>query len=494
MFHKLRMQIFTDNKIFLTAVLFSAAIFITGLVAPEFILAFLGKTNQYLLKIFSTWYLWLGLLLVALALVVFLLPFGKSRLGNEMPEYRFFSWIALLYSTGMGSGLLFRAVQEPVYYYAHPPVGGREAQELALEYSFFHWGFTPWAMYSLFGLIVAYNLYEKKAGNYLNAVLASQKTAATAKLTNVFIALITVIGVIAALGLGAAQFIGGMDHILGIKSATPTLLALVFAIGLIATLSALTGIKKVIKILADLDLSVSIALMLFVGFFLDAGNYFSNTLIALRNYLLHFFEMSLSTGGYRTSGSFTNDWTVFYWAFWIAWVPFTGIFIARISRGRTVRQFLLATIVIPALATMVWFSIFGNKAIQGIGSQYGGQFDDPYTSLFLFLETLPLSSITIVVTALLVLTAIINSVDSAIFVLSMFSDGGSENPDRRHKITWGAIITATALGMTAVGRQDLLNAVSSLLIIMALPFSFLYVLVLKNFFWGIFKMNRKQSN
>lgn len=476
-----------SNKIFLSAVIFSAAVFITGFIAPEYLLAFLQKTNQSLLKIFSAWYLWLGLLIVLLAFFIFWLPLSKSNLGEQQPEYSFFSWIALLYSTGMGSGLLLRAVQEPVYYYNNPPVGSREAQELALEYSFFHWGFTPWAMYSLFGLVVAYNLYRRKAANYLDAVLNTYKNKWVVNTTNIFIAWITIIGVIASLGLGAAQFMGGINHIFGLELANSALLVLVFSMGLIATLSALTGIKKAIKILADFDLSVSILLMLFVGYFLNIVDYFSNTAIALKNYVLHFFEMSLATGAYRTSEVFTNEWTVFYWAFWIAWVPFTGIFIARISRGRTIRQYLLATIIIPALATMVWFSVFGNKAIQDIGGSYDGQFDNLYTSLFLFLETLPLSEATILVTALLILTAIINSVDSAIFVLSMFSDKGNENPNNKHKILWGVIITATALGMTSVGTQDLLSAISSLLIIMALPFSFLYVLLLKNFLWSILK-------
>ena len=193
--------------------------------------------------------------------------------------------------------------------------------------------------------------------------------------------------------------------------------------------------------------------------------------------------MSLSLGKYTVSDSFLKDWTVFYWAFWLAWVPFTGIFIARISKGRTIRQFLVATILIPTLATVVWFAVFGNKVFEIMAQQgvYHQQFDSIFTSLFNFLRFFPLSEFTILITALLVLIAIINSVDSAIFVVSMFSDNGSENPSKKHKLLWGIIITATAIGLTAVGSKNLLNAVSNLLIIMAFPFSLVYLYIIVRF-------------
>lgn len=483
------------NRTILPAAIFSMLMVMGGMLFPESISNGLNTINALLLKVFANYYLVFGFLVVLVALALVILPFSKRRLGAQAPEYSRFSWIALLYSTGMGSGLLLRAVQEPVYYYTHPPVSGIAAEQLALQYTFFHWGLTPWALYSLFGLMVAWQLYIRKENNIARAVLLGYRNKAFARLTYIFIALITLTGVITSLGLGAGQFVGGMQTFLKWDMGNAGLLAIVLCIGAVATLSALTGIQKVIRYLADFDMAASIALMCFVALFLTSVAFDGTTISALGDYLLHFTEMSLSLGRYRTQEVFTHDWTVFYWAFWIAWVPFTGIFIARISGGRTIREFLVATIIIPAAATMLWFSIFANKAISLIheAGRYAGEYDNVFTSIYNFLYQLPFSSITITMTALLVLISIINSVDSAIFVLAMFSDKGNVDPGQQHKLSWGILITAAALGLTAPGAATLLNAVSNLLIIMSLPFSFFYGWQILSFLSRFIRRKRKDG-
>ncbi|MBL7711941.1 MAG: BCCT family transporter [Chitinophagaceae bacterium] len=464
------------NKALLLALLFWVLSVTGGIVFPQAIIAFLNRTNARVLQVFGTYYLVFGFVVVGLSALLMLLPLSRKRLGSGKAEYSRFSWIALLYSTGMGSGLLLRAVQEPIYYYRYPPVSHIGPEQLALQYTFFHWGFTPWAMYSLFGLMVAWQLYIKKKGNIAQAVLPGSQNKTGVRITHLFIILITLVGVVASLGLGAGQFIGGLKVIFGWSIGDKGLLLTVFGVGLMATVSALTGIQKMIRYLADFDLALSICLMLFVALFLSGSASLDTTLQAFGTYLVHFAEMSLSIGDYRASKAFTEDWTVFYWAFWLAWVPFTGIFIARISKGRTIREFLFATIIVPAMATMLWFSVFANKAIALMqqGGSYAGEYEDLFTSLYHFLYQLPLGSITVTITAVLVLIAILNSVDSAIFVLAMFSDHGNINPAPVHKLAWGIIITATSLGISALGSDALLNAISKLLIIMALPFSILY--------------------
>ena len=454
--------------------LFGLFFFLTGLFAPTFLTDALNKVNKILLSIFSTYYLWVGLISVLAAIIILFLPMRKQRLGNEKPAFSYFSWVALLYSTGMGSGLLLRAVQEPIYYLNNPPVATLNNKVTALQYTFFHWGFTPWAMYSLFGLIVAYNLYVKKIPNLLDAIVPYAKSKIVKYVATLFIVLITITGVIASLGLGTAQVVNGIYYTFKIDYGIKFLLIMVVLIGVVSTYSALTGVNKVIKFLANFDFTFSIILMLFIGFFLNFSNFFHQTATAFYNYIIHFVEMSLSIGSYKTAPSFTQDWTVFYWAFWLAWVPFTGIFIARISKGRTIKEFIITTIFIPTIATIIWFSIFANSAFELINLGDKTQFDNVFTSLFVFLEHFPLHTITFFVAGLLVLISIINSVDSAIFVLGMFSDNGNENPCKKHKVGWGFIITATALGLTALGTSELLNGISNLLIIMALPFSFLY--------------------
>lgn len=470
-----------NNKLFLAGISFSVLFCIIGILFPNTLFNFLSFSNECILDKFRFFYLLFGLIIVLFALLLIFLPFSKKKLGDTKPEYSYFSWIALLYSTGMGSGLLLRAVQEPMYYLKNPPVTVYEFKQIALQYTFFHWGFTPWAMYSLLGLIVASNLYNRKERNFLTAIVANIGNSTIKKITPLFIIIITVAGVIASIGLGTSQFIGGINQYFNLDIGYKSLLITVLIIGTIGTLSALTGISKAIKYLADFDMTVSLLLLAFVACFLNFQEYFYNTILAIYHYIIHFFEMSLSMGNFKTSEQFNKDWTVFYWAFWLAWVPFTGIFIARISKGRTIREFLFATIFVPAIATIIWFSVFANSAFEIVKKSDTSQFDNVFTSLFVFLEHYPLSIITVFLAAILVLVSIINSVDSAIFVLGMFSDGGKEVPSKKHKLFWGIIITTTAIGLTAVGSNDLLQAISNLLIILALPFSLLYLYIIISF-------------
>ena len=473
---------FQANKILSFGMLFGTVLLVSGILAPATLLAVLSQVNKQLLSVFTTYYLVLGLLIVLASVFILFSPLGKKTLGSGPPAYSYFSWIALLYSTGMGSGLLLRAVQEPVYYFNNSPVMTTNTKITALQYTFFHWGFTPWAMYSLFGLLVAYNLYIKKVPNLLHAIVPDLKNSVLQSAAILFIVLITITGVIASLGLGTAQLVGGVNYIFDLDLGTSFLLLSVLVMGCIATYSALTGITKMIKFLADFDFVFSIILMLFVAFFLNFNVFITQTFSALSQYFIHFFEMSLSTGAYKARGNFTQDWTVFYWAFWLSWVPFTGIFIARISKGRTIREFLIATILVPTIATIVWFSIFASSAFDIIDLGNANQFDNVFSSLFVFLGHFPLSEVTLLIAGLLVAISIINSVDSAIFVLGMFSDNGNENPSRTHKFGWGAVITATALGLSCLGTSDLLSGISNLLIIMALPFSVLYLYCIVMFF------------
>jgi glycine betaine transporter len=479
-----------NNKLFLAGISFSVLFCVVGIVFPNKLIHFLSFSNDFVLDKFNFFYLLFGFLIVLFAFSLVFLPFGKKTIGETKPEYSYFSWIALLYSTGMGSGLLLRAVQEPMYYLQNPPVTGYDSIQIALQYTFFHWGFTPWAMYSLFGLIVGYNLYNKKEKNFLSAIVMNIGNSTIKKIIPLFIIIITIAGVIASLGLGTSQFIGGINQYFDLELGYKSLLITVSIIGIIGTLSALTGIFKGIKYLADFDITVSLLLMVFVACFLDFQDYLHNTILSVYHYIIHFYEMSLSIGNFKTSEEFNKDWTVFYWAFWLAWVPFTGVFIARISKGRTIREFIIATIFVPAIATIIWFSVFANSAFEIVKNSNTSQFDNVFTSLFVFLEHYPLSIITVFLAAILVLVSIINSVDSAIFVLGMFSDSGKEDPSNKHKLFWGIIITTTAIGLTAVGSYALLNAISDLLIILALPFGIIYLYIMISFANKLIKKRR----
>ena len=349
---------FIKNRLLFYGQIFGFTFFIGGILFPKHLIEILNRTNIILLSIFGDYYLWIGFLIVLISFIIVFLPVSKIKLGTGKPEYSYFSWLALLYSTGMGSGLLLRAVQEPVYYFNNPPVSIAAAQQVSLQYTYFHWGFTPWAMYSLFGLILAYNLYKRNQGNLLNSIIPNNYKSIIKNTAIIFIVFITITGVIASLGLGTAQFISGINQYFDLNLGNIFLLITVFSIGLIATISALTGIQRIIKYLADFDMIFSILLMLFIGLYLNFPSFFSKTFSAFYNYVFNFFEMSLSLGNYKADESFTRNWTVFYWAFWLAWTPFTGIFIARISKGRSIREFIIATIIVPTIATIIWFSVY----------------------------------------------------------------------------------------------------------------------------------------
>jgi glycine betaine transporter len=466
------------NSLFLSGLIIALFI-ITALLFPDVYREQLAVWTQAILEVFGGFYLVLGFGAVLLLLVLAALPIGNRRLGGEQPEYTWLSWIAMLYSTGMGAGLLLRAVQEPVHYYNNP---SRESvltkSEFALQYTFFHWGLTPWAFYGLFGLMIAYNLYERKGSILSSSTFGlDSRNSFRASFINAITILCTLLGVVAAVGLGSSQLLGAIKYWTGLPI-LPSFYAafLVVIVGGLATLSAFLGVSRGIKNLSNLNIILALALLAFVMVVGASWLPFAILLKAVVYYLLEFLPMSLNLGAHRVSQQFLTDWTYFYWAFWLSWAPFTGVFIARISKGRTIRQFILGTLVVPVAGTFLWFTFFATSAFKLIknGISTTDQFASIYRAIFNFFAAFPLSSLSNAVTTILVFTFLITSIDSAIFVLSMFSSQGTTQPGKSIRLLWGAIISLTTIAIILLGRDQLLESVSQLLILFALPFSFLF--------------------
>ncbi len=445
------------------------------------------------LSIFGDYYLYLGFGIVVVMLAIAFSPKGKIKLGKVKPEFTWFSWIAMLYSTGMGAGLMLRAVQEPVYYLIHPPNEVEYSDRVyALQYSYFHWGFTPWAFYGMFGLIISYNLYLNNRTILSSAILEPhfQKKRFITPIDTITI-ISTLLGVVAAVGLGSRQLLDGFSYLFNTTGLDPvnTLYIVVLVSGL-ATFSAYQGVTRGIRILSNFNISLAIFLLLFVCFQGNVSTISTAYIVSFWQYLKEFIPMSLNIGDHQVSKTFLTDWTYFYWAFWLAWAPFTGVFIARISKGRTIRQFILATLIIPSVGTFFWFSAFGTNAFELIGdaSTYQGQFDSIYSAIFVFFNYFPLSEITNTVAYILIFTFLITSIDSAIFVLGMFSDGGKEEPRKKFRLVWGITLTLFTIAVVLVGKEELLASVSQMLILFALPFSFLFLGMIVYF---LFKLNSK---
>ncbi len=389
----------------------------------------------------------------------------------------------MLYSAGMGSGILLRAVQEPVYMQQHPPFDSTlDPNVLALEFTFYQWGFTAWAFYGLFALIMGYTLFVyKKRVLVSNTVkgLVSHKISLHG--IDVITIVTTVFGLIAAIGLGTTQIHGGLEHVYNTNLGLEVTLLLTTVISVLACYSAWRGVNKGIKIISKFNILITLLLLLFVFFSGNVLDIVSIFLKTLWYYIIDFIPMSLALGNYNPGIDFLTDWTFYYWAFWLAWAPFTGIFIARISKGRSIRQLILGVLIIPSLGTFFWFSVFGNSAFQIIENwgSYNNEFGNVFSSIFVFFENYPAATILNNITMLLLISFLVTSVDSAVFVLSMFTDKGKKNPGKKHRLIWSFIILISTIALLLLGNANpeinVLTAVQKLLIITSLPFAFLIV-------------------
>jgi glycine betaine transporter len=464
--------------------LYGSIMFVLGFLVVAFLYPeiFSQKLNDWTFRVldaFGTYYLVLGLGSVTVLLVLAFSPYGKIKLGKEKPEYSWISWIAMLYSTGMGGGLLLRAVQEPVFYYSNPPrEASLSAGEFALEYTFFHWGFTPWAIYALFGLVIGYNIYQRKGSILSSSILPNiYQKSFLATLVDFITIICTVIAVVAGVGLGSRQLLDALSFWTGIESfSSAQSIWLVLLVSLIATYSAFLGVNRGIKIISNLNIALASLLLIFTLLVGSEWMVFSTFFNALGAYLWEFIPLSLNIGNQKVSHSFLTDWTYFYWAFWLAWAPFTGVFIARISKGRTIRQFVIGTMIIPALGTFIWFSIFGSNAFQLIenGKATTEDFTSIFSAIFNFFEIFPYSGFSNTISTILVFTFLITSVDSAIYVLGMFTDEGRADPKKRYRLFWGIAIFLVTAVVILIGKDQLLQSVSQLLILFALPFGFMF--------------------
>ncbi|MEZ4885288.1 MAG: BCCT family transporter [Chitinophagales bacterium] len=478
------------NKLLILSLLCGIIFVIPSLLFPTEVFEWTNSLTLKLLTIFDGFYLILGLFFFLFCIGIAVSPYGKIKLGysDDEPEYSVWSWIAMLYSTGMGSGLIIRAVQEPVAYYQNPPIegmSGEAAQTLALQYAYFHWGFSAWAFYAVIGLIMAWFHYKRhqKAliSDTLKTILPSPKLAIPIDLLAV---IATIFGVIASVGFGSGMIVGGTNHLLSQEFPPHYAIWAILIVSVLSCMSAISGLDKGIKLISNINIGGTLLLL---AFFFFQNNFFhlvqqmGNSLWA---YGKEFFEMSLAIGKHGHNPKFTADWTIFYWAFWLAWAPFTGMFIARISRGRTIRSFIGGVLIIPSFGTFLWFSVFGTIAfeiVDTLPNGYEGQFDNLFTATFQFFELYPMSNLLNIVTICLMFTYLITSMDSAIFVISMMTDKGKSDPTKFYKVFWGIMLPLIACTAVWLGGDNFLRSTSNLLIITALPFSFVSLVMVYAF-------------
>jgi glycine betaine transporter len=461
--------------------IFSIAVFLNTQGFYELI----ESLSLWVRKYFGRFYLYLGLGSVLFILSLALSPLGKRILGKptDIPEHSRWAWVSMLYSAGMGAGILLRAVQEPVYMQQNPPLqAGQGANILALEYTFYHWGFTAWAFYGVFAIIMGYFLFNKSKSVLIsNTVASSIKSKIALSGIDILVIITTVFGLIAAVGLGTTQIKGGINHLTDSTFGPELTISLCVLISILAFISVWKGVNKGLKVVSKLNIIITLLLLAFVLAQSDIIAVFTSFIKSFYHYIIDFIPLSLAIGKYNPGEAFLTDWTYYYWAFWLAWAPFTGIFIARISKGRSLREILLGVLLIPSLGTFFWFSVFGESAFSLIDlwGGYDGEFNNVFTSIFVFFEAYPLQGITNMISIILLISFLVTSMDSAVYVLSMFTDKGNLNPRKKHRLIWSVALAVFTIAIVILGNAkpeiDVLIALQKLLIITSLPLALFMV-------------------
>lgn len=450
---------------------------------------------------------WLYLLIVFAALLFLLyLCFGRFaqlRIGGDdaEPEFSRLSWLSMLFAAGMGIGLVFWGAAEPLSHYLHPPEGlapqSQEAARASMRYVFFHWGLHPWAVYALVGLAMAWFQFNRRGrgqiSDLLEPVIPIRHRRWAGPAVDIAAVVATAIGVATTLGFGTIQISAGLGRVFGL-SQTPALQLCVVAVAFVLYMaSSLTGLHRGIKWMSNLNLALAAALLAFVLVCGPTGFVFETFTTTLGGYINQLPNMSLRMAPFSRD-PWVGEWTIFYWAWWIAWAPFVGSFIARISRGRRVREFVFGVVLAPALMSFLWFSTFGGSALWAqmfTGADLGGALSQGYEQvLFAMLEHLPAARATAIAAIALLMMFFVTSADSATLVLASMSSQDRADPPPSRRALWGAVQALIAVALLLAGGLD---ALQGLIIVAALPFALLLVLVLVALYRALDREHRERQ-
>lgn len=500
----------------ITAKILVGALIIWAIAFPDQASGVLGAMNSFILATFNYWYVYIMAFFVILCFGLALWPkAGKMQLGlpGEKPEFDNFSWFSMMFGAGIGIGMLTFATAEPMYHWASNPdtirgiTEGSSADNVRSAYiwSFTHWGLAAWASYAIVGLALAFYSYRRNLPltirSALTPLFGEKLSGATGHLVDIVAVVATVLGVAQTLGFGVEQFIAGLSRI-GVgdwlytatadgdqtTSTAAMIMALIIIMGA-STLSALSGVGKGIKWLSNLNMGLSFFLL---AFFLLFGSTFfglSALFVGIFDYLVsipgNLFAVWVSDGveGSVASGlaGWQGGWTIFYWAWWIAFAPFVGVFLARISKGRTIREYVLGAMIVPSIMCFVWFAMVGGTAInleltgEAAGAITGaGASDQLFATLAVILNE-QLAWIMSLIVVVLLLTYLVTSADSAVLIINTINAAGDEGPKARmHILFWGAALALVVGGLIIAGG---LGAIQTAMVIGALPFSLVMVLM-----------------
>ncbi|WP_291950470.1 BCCT family transporter [Campylobacter sp.] len=465
------------KAVFLPSIAAIAILSFSCIFFPKITNDFINHIKNEIFQNFSWFYILSVSFFVCFMIILALSKFGDIRLGDddETPHFKFTSWLAMLFATGMGVGLMYFGVAEPLI---HKKVLQASDNE-AMLYTIFHWGIHPWAIYGVCALAMAYFGFRYKMPLSLRSafypLLKDKIYGFWGDLVDILALIVTVFGISTTLGYSASQLNAGFLN-LGILSEQSFLEQSVIIITIIslATISSISGLTKGLKLLSEINLVLATCLMFFILFSSNTIEILSQFSSNIGNYLQNIIQLSFKTYYYEKEHiEWFNNWTIYYWAWWLSWSPFVGFFIAKISRGRTIREFIFGVLVVPTSFNILWFSIFGNSALN---------FNDilsPFTStpeslLFYFLDNFSFAYWSSLLALIVLSLFFITSADSGIFVLNSLGSAGMHKPHKWQNILWGFVLTFLATSLLYLGG---LGAILSITMIVALPFAFLLCLM-----------------
>lgn len=472
---------YKQNSVFLWTFIIAIGVIIFGAVYSRT----LAEWSSALMSWVSHYFGWLYILsivaFIGFCVWMALSKYGKIKLGKDTdkPEFSTFSWYAMLFCGSTGIGLVFWSIAEPLSHYAAPPVGiepgTMEAIDFSIRTCYLHWGLTQWVCFAVVGLGIAYFQFRKgknaQLSNLMTPFVGEKRTSGWfGKFIDGFSVVVSFAGVATSLGLGVSQISGGLQHLFGIPKTEETIMWIIIFITLIFIVSAITGVYKGIKILSNFNTYLAIALLI-VAFIVGPKITILNNLTNSVGQHIQYLPKDLFMINAFGDNDWVMNWRVFYYAWFVAWVPFVGMFVARISKGRTIREFIMGVVFVPTIFTILWLSVFSAIAlstVQGWSIENVQQLiASPETAVFIIFENYPLSKVISMMIVILLGVFFITSADSATYSLSVMTSNGDINPPTYKKVVWGIVVAAIAYILLSAGSLKPLQTIS---IAATLPF------------------------
>ena len=488
------------NPVFGTSAIIVLAFIIGTILFPADSKEILVGARGWSIANFDWLFMIAGNIFVLFCLALIVLPFGKIRLGgaNAKPDHSTMSWFAMLFAAGMGIGLMFWSVAEPVAYYtgwygtplnveAHTPAG----EQAALGATMFHWGLHPWAIYGVVALSLAFFAYNKGLPLTIRSafypLLGERVWGTIGHVIDVLAVIATIFGLATSLGLGSQQATSGLNFLFGIPNTLTTQIIVILVVTAVAIVSVARGLEGGVKLLSNINMIMAASLAVFVLVLGNTGAILGSVGAILFGYIDGIIPLSNWIG--RDDETFYHGWTVFYWAWWISWAPFVGMFIARVSRGRTVREFLTAVLLVPTVVTVFWMAIFGGSAIDQVKNSIGVLGDKGITdvslAMFQMFEHLPLTNLISFVGIILVLVFFVTSSDSGSLVIDGITAGGKTDAPMVQRVFWAILEGIIAIALLVGGGAEALSAIQAAAITIGLPFTLLMLVMCIGLYKGL---------